>query len=133
MSRNMKLQYHEQVRFAEVLYFTRLSVQADFDDEHDWHWQDVAVVQLYSHPDADLLRLSSHTVVSCSKLEEICVIDAKQVLSVVAMIPHNPRLPAGVMEEEERFFMLEKPGLDLLNVGITNNVLDDDDDGADVE
>jgi hypothetical protein len=121
------------VRFGEVLYFTRLSVQADFDDEHDWRWQDVAVVQLFSLPNADLLRLSSHTVISCSKLEEICVIDVKQFLSVVAMIPHNPRLPAGLMEEGERFFMLEKPGLDLSNVGITNNILDDDDDGADVE
>ncbi|KAG2348889.1 hypothetical protein BDR05DRAFT_973113 [Suillus weaverae] len=127
MSRNVK------VRFGEVLYFIRLSVQADFDDEHDWCWQDVAVVQLFSLPNADLLRLSLHTIISCSKLEEICVIDVKQVLSVVAMIPHNPRLPAGLMEEGERFFMLEKPRLDLSNVGIMNNILDDDDDGADVE
>ncbi|KAG1736157.1 uncharacterized protein EDB91DRAFT_1055805 [Suillus paluster] len=102
-------------------------------EQHEWRWQDVAVVQLYSHPDADLLQLCSHTVVSCSKLKEFCIIDVKQVLSVIAMIPHNPRLPAGVMEEEGRFFMLEKHGLDLSNVGITNNILDDDNDGADVE
>lgn len=62
------------------------------------------------------------------------MVDVKQIQSVVAMIPHKPMLPSGVMEEEDRFFMLEKPGLDISNVGIINGPPDDDGDNtADVE
>ncbi|KAG1799693.1 uncharacterized protein HD556DRAFT_1231122 [Suillus plorans] len=98
MSRNVKLKYDGQIRFGEVLYFTRLSVEADPDDDCDWRFADVAIICLYSHPDEDLLRLSSQTVVSCSQLEDIYVVDVKQILSVVAMIPHTPTLPSGVTE-----------------------------------
>ncbi|KAG1839882.1 hypothetical protein DFJ58DRAFT_718471 [Suillus subalutaceus] len=99
-SRNVKIKYHGEVRFGEVLYFTRLS--------------------MYSHPDDDLLQLSSHTVTSCSRLEDICVISIKQILSVVAMIPHKPILPSG-------------PGLDLSSIGIANVPPDDKDNVPDVE
>ncbi|KAG2065756.1 hypothetical protein BDR04DRAFT_1121638 [Suillus decipiens] len=60
--------------------------------------EDVAIICLYSHPDEDLLQLSSQTVVYCSQLEDIYVIDVKQILSMVAIIPHTPRLPSGVTE-----------------------------------
>lgn len=128
-----QIKYHGEVRFGEVLYFTRLSVEAGLDEDRDWRWHDVALIQMYSHPDDDLLQLSSHTVTSCSRLEDICVVSIKQILSVVSMIPHKPILPSGVMDEEGRFFMLEKPGLDLSSVGIANVPPDDEDNVPDVE
>ncbi|KAG1768973.1 hypothetical protein EDD22DRAFT_771576 [Suillus occidentalis] len=134
MSRNVKLQYDGQIRFGEVLYFTRLSVEADIDDDRNWRFADVAIICLYSLPDEDLLQISSQTVVSCSRLADICVVDVKQILSVVAMIPHTPRLPSGVTEA--RFFMMEKPGLDispLSGYAANINPLEDNDNAPDVE
>jgi hypothetical protein len=129
----LQLKYQGSVRFGEVLYFTRLSVDAGLDDDRDWRWHNVALIQMYSHPDNDLLQLSSHTVTSCTRLEDICVIGVKEILSVVAMIPHKPILPSGVVREEGQFFMLEKPGLDLSSVGIMNVPADDEDNAADLE
>lgn len=94
----------------------------------------MAIICLYSLPDEDLLQISSQTVVSCSRLADICVVDVKQILSVVAMIPHTPRLPSGVTEA--RFFMMEKPGLDISPLsGYAANVnpLEDNDNAPDVE
>ncbi|KAG1898623.1 uncharacterized protein F5891DRAFT_955269, partial [Suillus fuscotomentosus] len=134
MLRNVKLKYDGQIRFGEVLYFTRLSVEADPNNDRDWRFADVAIICLYSHPDEDLLWLSSQTVVSCSRLEDIYVVDVKQILSVVAMIPHTPTLPSGATEA--RFFMMEKPGLDIspLSGNAANvNHLDDNYNAPDVE
>jgi hypothetical protein len=49
------------MQFAEVQYFTRLPIIED-DDENAWRFIDIALVQLYSPPDATLLQLSSHTL-----------------------------------------------------------------------
>ncbi|KAG2050113.1 hypothetical protein BDR06DRAFT_984131 [Suillus hirtellus] len=103
-SHNVKIKYHGEVQFSEVLYFTRLLVEAGPDEDHDWCWHDVALIQII-----------------------------KQILSVIAMIPHKPILPSGVMDEEGQFFMLEKPGLDLSSVGITNVPPDDEDNVPDIE
>ena len=67
-------------------------------------------------PDKDLLSLSSHAVPSSTLLGEFQVIDIKTIKSIVAIVPHRPTLPSGVMED--RFFMVEKPGLDVSNSGI---------------
>lgn len=133
MLKTTESRYDAQIRFGEVLYFTRLSVEADLDDDHNWRFMDVALIHLYSLPDEHLLQLSSHTVVSCAKLEDVYVVDVKQILSVVAMILHTPTLPSGLTEA--RFFMMEKPGLDISPLsGITNvDALDDDDNARDVE
>ncbi|KAG1792516.1 uncharacterized protein HD556DRAFT_1239417 [Suillus plorans] len=114
MSRNVK---HEgQYRFGEVLYFTRLAVKADTDHDDDWRFADVAVIRMYSLPDEDLLRLSSHTVASCTHLDTVSIVDVKQIISIVVMVPHRPTLPSGVTED--CFFMVEKPGLDVSNLGV---------------
>ncbi|KAG2747618.1 hypothetical protein P692DRAFT_20736109, partial [Suillus brevipes Sb2] len=75
------------------------------------HFVDVAIVQLYSPPDHALLQLSSQTVVSCTKLDDIVAVNVKNISSVIAMVPHTPTLPSGAMED--RFFMLDKPELDI--------------------
>jgi hypothetical protein len=101
-------------------------------DQNEWCFINVAIVRLYSLPDDALLQLSFQTVVSCTQLDEIVVVDVRHILSVVAMIPHKPTLPSGTTED--RFFMLEKPGLDISN--LTIHIEEEDDDmevDADVE
>ncbi|KIJ57914.1 hypothetical protein HYDPIDRAFT_184253 [Hydnomerulius pinastri MD-312] len=76
----------------------------------NWRFADVALIKLFSAADQELLALSHKTVPSCIALQDIRVIQIKNILSVVAIIPHTPRLPSGVMQD--RFFVVEKPGLD---------------------
>lgn len=109
-----------------MLYFTRLAVEDQ--DQNDWHFINVAVVQLYSPPDHALLERSFQTVVSCAQLDEIVVVDVKSILSVIALVPHTPTLPDGTTED--RFFMLEKPGLDISKLTIP---LEEEDDDLEVE
>lgn len=112
-----------------MLYFTRLAVEADIDHEDDWQFADVAIIQMYSIPDENLLRLSSQTVASCTRLETVAIVNVKHIISVVAMIPHRPTLPSGVTED--RFFMIEKPGLDISNLGVPYGGQQDNDNDID--
>lgn len=108
------------IRFREVRYFTQLATETISGDngETEWSFINVAVISLFSLPDNELLELSSHVVASCAYYgdDDICVIDIKSITDVVAMVPHHPRLPSGVVED--RFFMVEKPGLDVASFGI---------------
>ncbi|KAG0693975.1 hypothetical protein DFH29DRAFT_815817 [Suillus ampliporus] len=131
MSCNIKLKYRGQERYGEVLYFTQLAVEADLLDDADWRFADIAVIQLYSLPDNALLELSSHTVASCSRLDDICIVPVKKIISVIAMIPHKLKLPSGIIEE--RFFLLEKPGLQISNLGINHVDEDDNNNNGDIE
>jgi hypothetical protein len=124
-----------EIRFAEVLYYTQLAVNTNDDsdlEEDEWQFSNVAVVNMYSTPDKALLKLSSQTLASCMHLDEIRVINVKDVISVIAMIPHKPTLPSGVMED--RFFMMERPGLDISNLGVPYSgfAAENDDDDEDV-
>ncbi|KIJ13585.1 hypothetical protein PAXINDRAFT_80791 [Paxillus involutus ATCC 200175] len=123
VSRNVKMKLADQIRFGEVLYFTRLPV------EDAWQFLNIAIIQLYSMPDLDLLKISSQTVPSCKLLPDVIVLPIKQITSVIAMIPHQPTLPSGVTEP--RFFMVEKPGLDMSNLGVKYEGFEDDDEGED--
>jgi hypothetical protein len=127
----LQLKYRGQERYGEVLYFTRLAVEADLLDDADWRFADIAVIRLYSLPDNALLQLSSRTVASCSRLDDICVVPVKKIISVIAMIPHKPKLPSGIIKEQ--FFLLEKPGLQISNLGINHVDEDDNDNDGDVE
>ncbi|KAG1833181.1 hypothetical protein EV424DRAFT_1312206 [Suillus variegatus] len=130
ISRNVKIDLDGQIRFGEILYFTQLSVEADADNEDEWQFASVALIQLYSTPDESLLKLSSQTVASCTRLDEFCILDVKKIRSVVGMIPHTPTLPSGVTEP--RFFMMERPGFDISNLGVPYaGYLDVDVDGGD--
>lgn len=104
---------------AEVLYFTRLPAEAGIDDNNNqiWVWKDIAMIMIFSLPDNDLLDLFYHTVSSCRHEEDnICVIDIKSILGVVGMVPHKPTLLSGVTED--RYFMVEKLGLDIATFGV---------------
>ena len=76
----------------------------------------LAMVSLYSRPDNDLLESSYHTLLLCSYMGDIslCVIDVKSVMSVVGMAPHQP-FPGAL--PVDRYFVVEKRGLDLTILG----------------
>jgi hypothetical protein len=67
-----------------------------------------------------LLRDSSDTFYSCMHRGEVGlrVVRVPSIQSVVAMVPHT-------LAGEERFYMFEKPGMDLANLG---GILWDEDD-----
>jgi hypothetical protein len=73
----------------------------------------LALVSLYSRPDETLLSLSVNTLWSCEYQgdDALRFIDVKIIQAVVAMIPHRVELPG--FPPSERFFLVEKPGLDV--------------------
>ncbi|KAG1838385.1 hypothetical protein DFJ58DRAFT_718750 [Suillus subalutaceus] len=88
MSRNVKIKLNNKIQFAEVLYYTQLPVNVagqnadNSDDDNEWHFENVAVVQMYSMPHKELLKLSLQTLVSCTLLDDILAIDVKNIVSV---------------------------------------------------
>ncbi|KAG2053775.1 hypothetical protein BDR06DRAFT_857656, partial [Suillus hirtellus] len=81
-------------------------------------WANVAMVSVYSCLDQQLLDLSHGTMWSCTHDgdKNLQLIDVQIITAVVAMIPHHPTLPCGVMED--RYFMVEKTGLDITLIGV---------------
>ena len=105
---------------------------AEEEDEEVWRFEDVALICLYSLPDEALLKDSSHMFVSSKLSGEFVVVCIKSIKSVIGMIPHCLKHPSGTTED--RFFLLEKPGLDVSQLGISYNVYQDEDDqDADIE
>jgi hypothetical protein len=105
--------------FGEIQYF----FQAICNDET----VTLALVSLYSPPDTNLLTESYGTLWSCKYQghDDLVVVDAKAILSVVAMVPLP--FPLGDIEIDteqdtdsesgEYFFVVEKPGLEVFAMG----------------
>ena len=91
------------VEIAEVLYYFIITINS----------QDLtlACVSCYSQAHEDLLKASHGTLLSCTRNGTVKVIDVKSISAVVAMVPHQP------FPGEERFFLVEKPGLDTTTIG----------------
>ncbi|KIK78528.1 hypothetical protein PAXRUDRAFT_163782, partial [Paxillus rubicundulus Ve08.2h10] len=87
----------------------------------------VVVLKLYSEPDEKLLELSSQVVPASKLLNDIIVSDVKDIHSVLAMIPKTFTLPESDVEEEY-FCMVERPGLDISDLGVPYSVYADNDD-----
>jgi hypothetical protein len=103
--------------FAEVLYYFRLPVAPETTHT-------VAVMKPYGPPHDFLLAESSNTVYSCMKNDRVVIIDVKAIRSVVGMLLHR-------FERENRWFVVEKPGLDLWEMGGFEEESDDNDDADD--
>lgn len=90
----------------------------NMDERHRLRWENVALISVYSLPDAQLLDFSHGTVWSCTHEGDdgLQIVDVKTITAVVAMIPHRPTLPSGITED--RFFMVEKAGLDVTLTGV---------------
>jgi hypothetical protein len=93
-----------ETAFGEVRYYFQRQINNNLHT--------LALISVYGSPDASLYQLSQQTVKSCKYLGDanLLVIDVKTIHSVVAMVPHNVRLP-GKVDIEDRWFVVEKPGL----------------------
>ena len=80
-----------------------------------------ALVSLYSPPDEHILNFTNNTLAVCMYRGEraLLVIDAKDIQSVVAMVPF-PFLLDG---RDNQYFVVEKIGLDVIEV---DNLEDDE-------
>ncbi|KAJ7207714.1 hypothetical protein B0H12DRAFT_1034444, partial [Mycena haematopus] len=113
MARNVKAGSYfiiEQLQIAEVLFYFR----AEIADEA----KAFALVDVYSEPDEDFIRESYGTVWSAGHGggEHLCVIPAQAVLSVVAMVPHSLAPGAAERYRPDCYFLVEKPGLDVVHL-----------------
>ncbi|KAG2146318.1 hypothetical protein DEU56DRAFT_731694, partial [Suillus clintonianus] len=113
--------WKEKLKRAENVRMSR-NVKDDNDEEFEYiddeiyRFVTVTMVSVYSRPDPELLQKSAQTVWSCTYHgnEALQLVSVKTIHSVVAMVPHRPKLPSGLVED--RFFLVEKPGLGLVSV-----------------
>ncbi|KAF8587607.1 hypothetical protein K439DRAFT_1645815 [Ramaria rubella] len=98
-----------KVEFAEVNFYFQISLEVEI--------QTVALVRLYSGPDTDLhadLCWTVYSVAQLSEYEGFCIVDVKDIQSVIAMILHNHHIIPG----DKRFFLWEQMGLDISTLGV---------------
>lgn len=103
-----QLNYENNIRFGEVYYYFRLTING-VD-------KTLAMTSLYTLHDAILAERSTGALIVCGYQGNagLVVIDAKKIVSVVAMIPFIQDDREDV--ELEQFFVVEKPGLDFAEV-----------------
>ena len=130
--------YDDKVQVGEVQFFTRLAIQSTSRAQEEWTFANIDIVKLYLEPDPNLLHLSSQVLATSILLDNLSICEVKSIHSVVAMIPHILTLLNGV--EAQLFCMMEKPGVDISDLGVPYSVYseagDDEDengDGVDVE
>ena len=106
MTLHLQVLYKGVNRFAEVQFYFRGKIQ----QEH----VTLALISLYSLPDAKLLSLSCNALVVCAYqgLRDLRVVEIESILSVVAMVPFGQ---GGI--EENAHFLVEKPGLEVAVLG----------------
>jgi hypothetical protein len=99
-------------------------VQFFFRSDHSGEERTYVLVLIWSEPDMGMLRASFNTVYSCVYMDQadLHVIDAKTISSVVAMVPMKPSEGSW----SSRFFLLEKPGLEITYLGDVPTVVDND-------
>jgi hypothetical protein len=91
--------------------------------------EDIALglISLFSKPDPTLLQRSVRTLWSCEYQGDsaLVFIDVKSIQAVVSMIPHTPSISRNI--PTERFFLVEKPGLDVAIIaGVEEHTPDDE-------
>lgn len=133
MAQNVKVFLDGRDRITEVRYFTRLVVRApgnhsndddnnddDLDAPDKSEYDNVALVTLYSDHHPHLFEQSYGVVASFTKQGEpsLQVIPVSSIQSVVAMVPHRPVIQGTV---EERYFLVEKMGVDIACLGVEEN------------
>jgi hypothetical protein len=114
------------MRIANVLYYFYLQ----FDDMQF----PLAVVKLFSFPDATLLSQSSQTVYLCDALEgqdAIKVIPIASIKSVVSMFPDLKVTHDGKLIDTQKFALLRHPFIELASYNTEG--LFDEEEGDDTE
>jgi hypothetical protein len=113
------------MRIANVLYYFYLQ----FDDLE----YPLAVVNLFSFPDASLLSQSNKTVYLCNALEgldTIRVIPITSIKSVVLMFPDLMVTPDGKLVDTQKFALLRHPLIGLAKYN-TEGLFDEEEDDND--
>lgn len=107
----MQIVHKNAIHFAEVYYY----FVATFGGTS----RALALVSIFSPPDEHLLQHSHTTLIVCGYQGEnaLAVIDAKSIISVVAMVPF-PFLVGG---QDNQYYVVEKIGLDVLEVDTEND------------
>jgi hypothetical protein len=97
--------YNNEICIAEAYFYIHI--------QHEGREMALALVSPYSKPDPTILRRSMNTLWSCKHQEDSVLkfIEVKTIQAIVAMIPHKPAIIG--QQTEERFFLVEKPGLDV--------------------
>ncbi|KAI1790660.1 hypothetical protein LXA43DRAFT_890633, partial [Ganoderma leucocontextum] len=120
-------------RFAEVQYFFALKRMLDDGGTDDLDFV-LAMVSLFTAPDPAIARDTHGALMACRYRGDGSreVVDARDIVSVVAMVPLPPR-----REEREdphfdelysdRFFVVEKLGFDMTWIGRDEEVAEEDD------
>ncbi|KIK74783.1 hypothetical protein PAXRUDRAFT_174624, partial [Paxillus rubicundulus Ve08.2h10] len=136
ISHNVKFILGEKVRVGEVQYFTQLATPALPGQPAEWHFHNVAILKLYSELNTELLHLSSQVLAASTLLNKVVISDVKAIQSIVAMIPKKLILPASEVEQD-CFCMMERPGLNISDLGVPYSIYSEDDDdepkGNDIE
>ncbi len=118
-------------RFAEVQYYFAFQAHGRARDD----LKGLAMIAPFSAPDPALMQYSRNTLLACTHPGNDTreVIFAKDIVSVVAMVP-LPMTEAEAREDDAaaryatRFFVVEKPGLDIAwFAGRVENPGDDED------
>jgi hypothetical protein len=104
----LQILLHGAVHFAEVKFYFSKRVGADL--------QAFAMASLYSPPNEYLLQKSFGTLAVCEYRgeEALVIIEAKSILSVVAMVPFGFLLDG----RSNQYFMIEQTGLDVVDVDV---------------
>lgn len=76
------------------------------------------MVSILSSHHKGLFDLSNKTLRSCRDEGDLAIfiVDVKKIKSVVSMVPHYPVLPEHDGELHLRWFLVEKPGLDVTHI-----------------
>lgn len=90
-----------ETKYAEVKFYFLIE-----DDNNDLSAH--ALVSVYGPPDQDLLEDSCHTLHAFSRCVELMIVTVTSIISVVSVQP----LPEFVANEEPRYFVIEKSGID---------------------
>ncbi|EIW55808.1 uncharacterized protein TRAVEDRAFT_129723 [Trametes versicolor FP-101664 SS1] len=120
-----------QTRFVEVMYYFQYDIH---DVVHNF-----AMVSEFSSPDPTIARETFGVLLACLHRGDLSrrIIDVKEIVSAVGMVPlpttaeERARDPTGTLYAD-RYFVVEKPGLEVAVLGGIEEDDDDDDDDDDI-
>ena len=125
-----QLLFQGLIRVGEVQYYAQIPRNED-SEGGNWSFQTIAVMKLFSPPDVELLKQSSQVLATSTLLDQLTIVDVKSIQSVVAMISRKFILPSHGEERVDCFCMVEKPGLDVSDLGVPYSLDQDDNDNED--
>ena len=88
----------------------------------------LAMVELFSELDADVLSESSGTVYLCDACDSVVVIPVTSICSVVAMFPDTQVDPSGHISLTGKFSLMRHPYLEVAQF-TKDDVFEDEEDG----